>query len=87
MLRAPKKVKPFVFVYDEDIIYRFSIDKIKGLGSIVFQILCNRPNATVWNSRELATEIVKHPEFNSIQDPASIANYWICKFKMIGLIQ
>lgn len=85
--RAPKTVKPFYFVNDPAILYAEGVDLIKGLGAIVLSVLRAR-KANLWNSRELAEAIAKHPDFSkSKQTPERVANTWIFKLKAKRLIR
>lgn len=62
------------------------VELVRGLGAIVYEVLSRR-EGTLWNSRELAEAISKHPEFlASKQSPERVANTWIFKLRKLGLI-
>jgi hypothetical protein len=82
--RAPKRVKPFIYNDNEDILFLTGISLIKGQGAVVIDILRSRPG--IWNSRELAESLRKHPDFISMRAPELVANWWIYKLRHLGLI-
>lgn len=83
--RKPKTVKPFVFTNDENLIKGHRLDLAIGQGAQVLSVLRTRPG--IWNSRELGQELAKLPDWRSKMAPETVANWWICKFKRLGVIR
>lgn len=85
--RRPRTLRPFVFTHDEERINAMGIGRIKGQCRVILDILRSKPAGYKWTSRELCAILDQTPLFRSSTSTWRALNFWLWKFKYVGVVK